>query len=887
MLYLILLVMLWAAPGQAAIFWTEDFENHLMPNWDTAACGSPAPQDGCNASISTEFPVSGTHSLKSNYPSSNNLFIQQAGTSIKRTYPATRDTWVTFWYRTTAFQYGRDVTKHFILRGVYFMNIFANRAMGVGVVTDGIAQITCPNGNVDVACNYFANVANVPFDDNRWYCVEGHVRGSVPKFALNGQIEIYIDGIQTLNFNNIGVADSTTQTNTLDWYTQYGWGQKYIDNLVVSDTRQTTCGGTAPAPDTTPPSQVTGASATAASSSSILVSHSVSTDASSPIAYVYQRCTGAACADFAQVGSGTTASFTDVNLSASTLYRYRVYAKDPSNNISTASAIVEATTLTDAPTAIAYGSSTLSSDNQSTSAVTFTVTTPAGNDRVMVACLMARDAVASDLSATAVTYNSLPLTKIRSDDANWGGTAHARIEQWRLIAPPVGTYSFNAQWANVVPSDYAVAGVSIYTGVDQVTPVEANAGASGNSGTASVAITSVTDHAALVDCLQTRDDAGPTLGAGQVQRIRNQFGVSEATLDWMGSSTVLDKTPAGAETMDWTQASSDWITNAIALKPASVTVAPTIATATVDTAGASLTYGATTPTSVRVQVTGNNPTDEVVTVATSAGGKIPLGSDTFTRADNADLGTNWLPTYNTWALASNAVQASAVDAAMIENETTVLGDNQYAQVTLSAFGGSVDMWGGVRTRATNAGDTGYMCLAARGTSAGTTLERKNIGVTTSLQAELTSIWVPGDVLELKSDGVTHRCYKNGVKVLEATDANLTSGFAGLWGYIAVGGTATDLRLDNFVSGNLTPLDTTGRYTRTWRSGDTAVTFIAKDSAGTDNTTAGQFQTVSLSGVTNHDLTPPVVGTGAPTAPLAAGTTSITESWTTDELARFL
>ena len=59
------------------------------------------------------------------------------------------------------------------------------------------------------------------------------------------------------------------------------------------------------------------------SSSQINLTWTASTGATS---YVVQRCAGASCTSFAQVGSSTTASFSDTGLTASTSYSYRVDA---------------------------------------------------------------------------------------------------------------------------------------------------------------------------------------------------------------------------------------------------------------------------------------------------------------------------------------------------------------------------------------------------------------------------------------------------------------------------------------------------------------------------------------------------------------------------------
>lgn len=101
------------------------------------------------------------------------------------------------------------------------------------------------------------------------------------------------------------------------------------------------------APDTEVPSNVSGLSATAINAAQVNLSWSAATDNIGINGYDIERCAGSACSNFSQVqqtsGTGTTASNT--GLSVSTLYRYRVKARDAAGNVSAAySNIAEATT---------------------------------------------------------------------------------------------------------------------------------------------------------------------------------------------------------------------------------------------------------------------------------------------------------------------------------------------------------------------------------------------------------------------------------------------------------------------------------------------------------------------------------------------------------------
>ncbi len=96
--------------------------------------------------------------------------------------------------------------------------------------------------------------------------------------------------------------------------------------------------------DTTPPSAPTGLSATAVSGSRIDLSWTASTDNVGVTGYRVERCQGTGCTNFAQVGTPTTASFSDTGLAPSSTYRYQVRAVDASGNLSPYSAIATATT---------------------------------------------------------------------------------------------------------------------------------------------------------------------------------------------------------------------------------------------------------------------------------------------------------------------------------------------------------------------------------------------------------------------------------------------------------------------------------------------------------------------------------------------------------------
>lgn len=100
-----------------------------------------------------------------------------------------------------------------------------------------------------------------------------------------------------------------------------------------------------PPPDTTAPAAPSGLTATTASPTQINLAWTASTDNVGVSGYQIQRCQGAPCSNFAQIGTTTTATtFSDTGLTASTSYSYRVSAKDAAGNVSAFSNTSSATT---------------------------------------------------------------------------------------------------------------------------------------------------------------------------------------------------------------------------------------------------------------------------------------------------------------------------------------------------------------------------------------------------------------------------------------------------------------------------------------------------------------------------------------------------------------
>lgn len=102
-------------------------------------------------------------------------------------------------------------------------------------------------------------------------------------------------------------------------------------------------------PDTANPTLPTNLLVTASSSTQIDLTWSASTDAggSGLAGYQVQRCQGAACTNYVQIGTSAVNSYQDSGRAPSTTYRYRVRAYDNAGRVSSFTAVVNATTPAD------------------------------------------------------------------------------------------------------------------------------------------------------------------------------------------------------------------------------------------------------------------------------------------------------------------------------------------------------------------------------------------------------------------------------------------------------------------------------------------------------------------------------------------------------------
>lgn len=101
--------------------------------------------------------------------------------------------------------------------------------------------------------------------------------------------------------------------------------------------------------DTTPPNAPTLLVAHAVSTTRIDLTWAAQSDNIGVTGYRLERCTNAGCASFAQIGTLTATSYSDIGRTPSTTYVYRVAARDAAGNWSDYSAVGSATTHDEPP----------------------------------------------------------------------------------------------------------------------------------------------------------------------------------------------------------------------------------------------------------------------------------------------------------------------------------------------------------------------------------------------------------------------------------------------------------------------------------------------------------------------------------------------------------
>src|SRR5271156_2236406 len=200
------------------------------------------------------------------------------------------------------------------------------------------ANATTSGANLPTAPTNLTASATGPAQINLSWTASTELGGTIAQYLVER-----CQGAGCANFAQVGTTAATSYNDTgLTGSTSYTYRVRASDTSNNLGPYSTTASATTSAPVLTAPSNL---NATATSSSQTNLTWTASTESGGTISgYLVERCQGAGCANFVQVGTSTMTSYNDTGLAASTTYSYRVRAADALNNTGPYSNTANATT---------------------------------------------------------------------------------------------------------------------------------------------------------------------------------------------------------------------------------------------------------------------------------------------------------------------------------------------------------------------------------------------------------------------------------------------------------------------------------------------------------------------------------------------------------------
>lgn len=335
-----------------------------------------------------------------------------------------------------------------------------------------------------------------------------------------GTISMYLvercQGVGCGSFSQIGTTTGTTFNDTgLAPSTAYTYRVRAQDTSNNVGPYSNVVAFTTPPTIPAAPGNVT---ATAASSQGINLSWIASAENGGTVAsYSVERCTGASCTNFAQIGTALGSTYNDTGLTSATTYTYRVRAFDSFGNSSPYSNVAVATTPPQGGTINYVQANSASPQSpQSTVNVSFTGAQTAGNLNVVVVGWNDSNAtVSSVMDKSGNVYTRAVGPTVQS------GVASQAI----YYAPNIKAVAAGANSVTVMFSasaNYPDIRILEYTGADPNIPVDVFAASSGSGTTSSsgaVTTTNATDLLFGANLVQTTT-TGP--GNGFISRLVTQ-----------------------------------------------------------------------------------------------------------------------------------------------------------------------------------------------------------------------------------------------------------------------------------------------------------------------------------------------------------------------------
>lgn len=186
-----------------------------------------------------------------------------------------------------------------------------------------------------------------------------------------------------------------------------------------------------------------------------------------------------------------------------------------------------------------------------------------GSNLILVVALALFDSVLGERTVSGITYNSVALTKIRSQDVGSG----ERVELWYLINPSTGSNNVVITMGGTC-SVIDSAAISL-TGAKQSAQPDASNGVDSQSAEPNdITVTTVDDNCWIVGIIQWVNQSLGSPNGGQTQMINTHTG-------FIVGSYHGPVTPAGATTHGYTTGAADTACIvAASFSPAAITARP-------------------------------------------------------------------------------------------------------------------------------------------------------------------------------------------------------------------------------------------------------------------------------------------------------------------------
>jgi hypothetical protein len=225
--------------------------------------------------------------------------------------------------------------------------------------------------------------------------------------------------------------------------------------------------------DSTPPTAPSSLTASPASSTQISVSWTASTDNIGVTGYRVERCSGAGCTGFAQIGTSATTGYSDIGVTPSTSYSYRVRATDAAGNLSAYSNT--ATAITPAVAAIAYVQSSYQDPSSASSVSVKYASAQSAGDLNLV--IVAWNDSTSRVNSITDSKGNRYLVAV-GPTTNSGNATQAIYYAQNIAAAAAGANTLTVTFNATVK--FPDVRVIEYGGISTSNPFDAGVGASGN-----------------------------------------------------------------------------------------------------------------------------------------------------------------------------------------------------------------------------------------------------------------------------------------------------------------------------------------------------------------------------------------------------------------------